>query len=191
MSRLARNDLMPLPLWMYIIGWLFFAYLFVQILGYRAEVSDNLFLRGLYFIDFGVHEVSHMIVLFLPQVLVSVAGSIGEVGFTCLILAAALKAKSYFTSVFAGLWVMLSLNSVGRYMSDARSQLLPLAGPGELVRHDWNYIFSQIGCLNYDTLIGGVVRFIGDLVGGAALLFGLILIVIKIREMRSRQVAKD
>jgi hypothetical protein len=180
----VKNAFMPLPIWLYVVGWIFFAYLFIQILGFRAEDSNNLFLSGLYFIDFGVHEASHLIVSFLPFILVAAAGSIGEVGFTFLVLGATLKAKSYFASVFAGLWVMLSLNSAGRYMSDARSQLLPLIGPSEVVKHDWNYIFSQLGWLNYDTIIGGVARGIGDTIGVVALVFGLWLIYMKLVKTR-------
>jgi hypothetical protein len=171
---------MSLPLWVYIVGWLFFVYLFIQILGFRAEESDNVLLSGLYFIELGVHEASHMVVFFLPPVMVAAAGSIGEMGFTYLLLVATLRAKAYFASVFVGLWVMLAMNSAGRYMADARTQLLPLIGPGETVQHDWHYVFGQLGWLNADTLIGGTVRGIGDVVGAAALLFGLYLIVMKV-----------
>ncbi|MCX6728960.1 MAG: hypothetical protein NTV39_04320 [Candidatus Saccharibacteria bacterium] len=183
-----NKNLLPLPLWIYIIGWLFFAYLFIQILGFKAENSNNLFLSGLYFIDFGVHEASHLVVFFLPPILVASAGSIGEMGFTILILAATLKAKSYYASVFAGIWIMLSMNSAGRYMADARSQLLPLIGPGEYVKHDWNYVFSQTGLLKYDNLIGGTVRGIGDIIGFLALAFGLWLIFAKFTQTRKKSI---
>jgi hypothetical protein len=82
--------------------------------------------------------------------------------------------------VFAGLWLMLAMNSAGRYMADARSQLLPLIGPGEVVKHDWNYVFGQLGWLNADTFIGGSVRLIGDGIGVMVLLFGALLILNKI-----------
>ncbi len=177
---------MSLPLWVYIVSWLFFVYLFVQILSFRADNSNNVILSGLYFVEFGVHEVSHMIVSFLPQIYVAIAGSLGEISFTILILYATIKAKSYFASIFASLWTMLAMNCVGIYMADARTQLLPLAGPSETVYHDWHYIFGQLGWLNADGIIGGTVRGIGDVVGVAALIFGLVLIVIKIKLSRER-----
>lgn len=171
---------MSLPLLFYVVTWFFYVYLFIQILGFKAEDSNNLFLSGLYFIEFGVHEASHLIVFFLPSIMVSMAGSIGGIGFTCLIFIATLKAKSYFASVFAGLWIMLAMNNVGRYIADARSQLLPIIGPGDVVRHDWNYILGQLNLLNADITIGSVVRNIGDIIGLLALAFGLWLLVIKI-----------
>jgi hypothetical protein len=116
------TSFMKLPLWLYVTGWLFFIYLFVSLLGFNAENSSNLILSGMYLIDFGVHEASHLIVFFLPAIFVAAAGSIGEVSFTILLLYATIKAKSYFAACFAGLWVMLGFMSAGRYMADARAR---------------------------------------------------------------------
>ena len=136
----------------------------------------------MYLIDFGVHEVSHLVVFFLPAIFVAAAGSIGEVSFTLLLLFATLKAKSYFAAVFTGLWVMLGFMSAGRYMADARAQNLPLIGPGETVQHDWHYVFSQLGWLNADTFIGGSMQAIGIIIGAGGLLFGLYLIALKLSQ---------
>jgi len=180
MKPADEKPLMPLPVWVYVGGWLFFAYLFVQILSFRAEDPNNILLSGLYFIEFGVHEVSHMIAAFLPPIFVAVAGSIGEIAFTVLLVFAALKGKAYFAAVFTGLWVMLAMNNVGRYMADARSQLLPLVGPGETVQHDWHFIFGQLGWLTADSTLGGIVRGFGIVIGVAALGWGIYLIVAKV-----------
>lgn len=170
---------MSLPLWIYIIGWVVFAYLFMQILSFGVNHQNNLILSGLYLIEFGVHEVSHIAVGFLPPIFVALAGSIGEIAFTVLVLVATIRGKAYFAVTFAGLWIMLAMSSVGQYMADARSQALPLAGPGETVQHDWNFIFGQLGWLNADTIIGGTVRGIGIAIGAAALGWGLYCIIRK------------
>ena len=49
------------------------------------------------------------------------------------------------------------------YMADARAMELPLVtlGDPELAKHDWNTIFTNLGVLQYDTLIAGIVRFLG------------------------------
>ena len=49
------------------------------------------------------------------------------------------------------------------YMADARAMELPLVtlGDPEFAKHDWNTIFTNLGVLKYDTLIAGVVRFLG------------------------------
>ncbi|HVI11142.1 MAG TPA: hypothetical protein VND65_22870, partial [Candidatus Binatia bacterium] len=49
------------------------------------------------------------------------------------------------------------------YMADARAMVLPLvttADP-EFAKHDFNTIFTNLGVLEYDTTIAGVVRFLG------------------------------
>lgn len=176
----SDTKLMTQPLWVYIGCWLFFLYLYIQLLSFSVVNPNNLLLSGLQFIDFGVHEVSHLIVFFLPSILVAAAGSIGEIGFTILILIATLKAKAYFACIFACLWIMLAMHSVGHYMADARAQAIPLVGPGETVKHDWNYVFSQLGWLHYDTAIGGAFSAIGSAIGILALGFGLYLIVKKV-----------
>jgi hypothetical protein len=180
MPIIIKNQPMPLSLIWYVIAWLFFVYMFIGILSFTAEGSSNLLLNGLYFVEFGVHEASHMIVSFLPSIMVAMAGSIGEISFTVLILIATLKAKSYFTSIFASLWVMLAFNSVGRYIADARTELLPLMGPSDNVQHDWHFILNQFGWLNLDTIIGNTVRGVGNFIGAVALLMGLWLMYRKL-----------
>lgn len=171
---------MPLPLWLYCVGIAFFAYLFVEILKFSPASSGNLIVSGMYFINFGVHEASHLVVFFLPQVLVAAAGSLGEIMFALLLVIATLKERSYFASVFAGLWVMLSCISAGLYMADARAQQLPLMGPGEVVQHDWHYVFTQLGWLDADVAIGTSVRVLGITIGVLGLLFGAYLVGQKI-----------
>lgn len=163
--------------WLYGLLWLFFVYLFVLILGFRHGEPLNPIIGGMYFVEFGVHEASHLIVMFLPQILVAAAGSFGEIIFPVLIVIAALKGRAYFAMVFGLLWLSLALRSVGQYMADARTQAIPLAGPGENITHDWNYIFSELGWLNADTAIGGAVQIFGAIIGALALAYGLMLVV--------------
>jgi hypothetical protein len=49
------------------------------------------------------------------------------------------------------------------YMADARAMTLPLVtvGDAEDGGHDWNYIFSRLGLLAYDTRIGALTRALG------------------------------
>lgn len=180
MSEPVKSKFMALPLWTYIVGWCLLLYFYFEILGFTIGTPGNAFLSGLYVINFGVHEISHIIISFLPAIIVSAAGSIGEMGFTVLVLAVALKAKAWFASVIAAIWVMFAMNSAGQYMADARTQLIPLIGPGDTVKHDWNFVFGELGWLQYDTLIGGIVRITGDVIGAIALLIGLWLIVLKV-----------
>jgi hypothetical protein len=52
---------------------------------------------------------------------------------------------------------------IARYMADAQAQQLPWMSIGryESLIHDWNYLFTQLGVLTYDTMIAGIVRSTG------------------------------
>ena len=163
---------------MYILLWVFFLYLYIQTLGLQPNGSaPNIILAALGVVDFGIHEISHIVFGFLPSIGVAAAGSIGEVSFTVLVTALAFKAKSYFAGIFGLVWVMIAMTDAGIYMADARTMQLHLVGPGTDPKHDWNYVFGQLGWLNADTVIGGTVRAIGDVLGAAGLLLGIVLIV--------------
>lgn len=180
---MKREPVRPLhyPLLVYVILWLVSTYVWFSLFSFKAEASHNVLLSGMYFIDFGVHEASHVLFALFSPVITAAAGSLGEMTFTILLLIATLSGKAYFAAVFAAQWVMLGFMSAGRYMADARSQQLPLVGFGDAVKHDWHFVFSQLGLLNADILIGGAVQGIGIGIGVLGLLYGLYLMVLKLR----------
>ncbi|MBI3494474.1 hypothetical protein HY004_00625 [Candidatus Saccharibacteria bacterium] len=176
----TNKQKLPLSLWLYIPLWVLFVFLYIQILFFTPSSPQNFILGFLYFIEFGVHEASHLAFAFFPSIITAAAGSIGEVMFTLLVIIAALKGRTYFALIFGCIWFMLAANSAGMYMADARSQLIPLVGFSNQPRHDWNYVFGQLGWLNADAFIGGALRGLGDIVGLVALGYGLWLIIQKI-----------
>lgn len=180
---------MPLPTWLYVIGWVVFLYVFIQIFNFSAapDNSNHILTMGMYFINLGVHEAAHFATFFLPQIIISSAGSVAEIIFALLLLIAAFKGKSYFAAVFTGLWLMFSFINAGIYMSDARAQALPLIGPGEALMHDWHYVFSQLGWLDADIAIGGGMRTAGIALGIASLAFGAYVIVLKLSQRKLGQ----
>ncbi len=170
-----HTSLSPL-FWGRLVLWIFYVYLFVHIVQFEVQKNQNLFIAGLYLIEFGVHEISHIITAFLPPVLTALAGSVGEISLTLLIIAAAVKERSYFAMIFGLQWFGLAMNSVGRYIADARTQALPLIGPSETVKHDWHFILSQWNMLEMDIIFGTGVRALGDIAALGGLIFGLWLL---------------
>lgn len=180
MDKFQNRDItisIPTKLWWYATLWVFYLYLFIQIIHFKVEDNQNLILAALYVVEFGVHEVSHILTSFFPPVITALAGSVGEISFTVLIILAALRERSYYAVIFGLLWFMLAMNSVGRYIADARSQALPLVGPGETVKHDWNFILGQWGLLEQDQFIGNTVIITGNVMGFLGLVLGLWLII--------------
>lgn len=172
--------------WVYGLLLLLFIYMYFQILAFSQGNIQNILLGGLYFIEFGVHEASHIVFGFLPPLFVAAAGSFGELVFTGLIVVAAFRAKSYFAGIFGLLWFMMAMTSVGNYMADARAQSLPLIGPSDQPVHDWNFVFGQLGWLSADTAIGGTFKVLGAIIGALALMYGVMLIVSMIANRQSR-----
>ncbi len=54
---------------------------------------------------------------------------------------------------FGLLWLGQNLVNISVYAADARARVLPLLG-GNKVYHDWNWILSKTGLLDYDSEIG-------------------------------------
>lgn len=165
--------------WLYIAIWIFYVYLFFQIIQFDQSSQVNVLTGGLYFILFGIHEAAHIIMGFLPQVFVASAGSIAEIIFALLLVIVAIKEKAYFASIFALLILMLAMNSAGNYMADAVPQAMQLIGPSPDPQHDWHFVFRELGWLDASGMIGTIVKGLGNLIGLGGLLVGVILIILK------------
>lgn len=148
----------------------FFIYLYIQILSFDQGQISNPILGGLYFILFGIHEAAHIAFGFLPPIVTAASGSLSEIVFTVILVVASIKAKSYLATGFSLLWVMLAMSSAGRYMADAKSQLMPLIGPGANPQHDWHFVFGELGLIEQGAVIGDTLRFVGYGVGVIALI---------------------
>ncbi|MBL8159096.1 hypothetical protein JNJ66_01430 [Candidatus Saccharibacteria bacterium] len=168
-------------LWWYIPLWGFFVYMFISILSFGPQGTDNIAVNVMQTIDFGIHETSHLAVGFFPPIIVALAGSMGEIMVGGLMTFAGFHSKNRFAGIFGMLWLMLACHSVGTYIADARAQQLQLVGPGADPKHDWHFILEQWNMLPADTAIGASVRGLGSLIGLAGLLLGLWIIIQMVR----------
>lgn len=66
--------------------------------------------------------------------------------------------KRIATQIFL-IWLGQNLINVSIYAADARAQKLQLLG-GKKVYHDWTYLLSEVGLLEYDTMIGQIFYFL-------------------------------
>lgn len=173
----TKNYFADKSLWLYVPLLALFVYLFFDIMSFRAEHTPISIIGALYTVEFGVHELSHIVMASFPSIVHLSAGAVGEIAFTIVIAVVAIKQRSYFAAIFGFLWVMLAFNSEGRYMADARTMLLPTIGPGGTGGNDWNYVFSQVGWLSYDKEIGAAMIIIGDVIGAVALLVGAYIVI--------------
>lgn len=160
-----------------ITAFLFYLYLYIQILSFNQGEITNPIVGGMYFILFGIHEAAHIVMVFAPPVITAASGSFAEIVFVLLLLVVSIKAKSYVATGFSFIWLMLAASSAGRYMADAKDQLIPLIGPGANPQHDWNFVFTELNLLEQSSAIGDVIRFGGYGVGVIGLIVTVVYIV--------------
>lgn len=105
------------------------------------------------------HEAGHFLFGWGWDSLVAIGGTLGQLMWPAGLAAYFWwKRRERFGAVVCLWWLAENLMGVGRYMSDAAFEELPLVG-GDI--HDWNYLFGKWGLLHAGQEIGGAVRFVG------------------------------
>lgn len=107
--------------------------------------------------NLAIHEAGHPLIGLLSERLMVYGGTLFQLAFP-LAFALHFRRQRHATGWAVALaWFGENLLNVGRYMADARAQLLPLVGGA----HDWTEIWSRWGLLNWDTRLGAGTRFVG------------------------------
>jgi hypothetical protein len=104
------------------------------------------------------HEGGHVIFGLLGDTMELYGGTLMQLVFPILAVAAFWRQKAHVSVGVALLWLCENFFNIARYMADARAHELPLVGGGE---HDWTAILSSWGMLEHDTTLATVLRFIG------------------------------
>lgn len=119
------------------------------------------------------HEAGHVIFIITGNLGSYLGGSIMQLLIPVIILIYFMLKHQHFSAAFSTFWLGDSLVNVAIYMKDARTMSLNLIG-GD---HDWHYIFSQLGLLEQDLILGGFVRFLGSIaIIGSVIWMSVILI---------------
>lgn len=141
------------------IGWLCFYTLFLL----YVAISQQNFL----FIDFVnlvIHEGGHMLFSWGGPTLTLYGGTLLQ-WLVPFLLAAYFFSQRHTTGfVFSLFFFFENWRYTSFYMADARAQVLPLVGVGDMESeestHDFYRIFTQLGVLDHDTQIGATLRFL-------------------------------
>ncbi|MCE1252743.1 MAG: hypothetical protein LWX83_04240 [Anaerolineae bacterium] len=129
-------------------------------------------------LDFGIHEMGHMVFGFVPIRFVGVlGGSLMQWLAPLWMLMYALYKKQPVSARLFLFWSGQSLIHSAPYIGDARSQSLQLLSPffftGEKIIHDWNYILGQLHLLWADQFLSGLFY-----LGGSVLMLTAVLLFI-------------
>ena len=120
-------------------------------------------------VDLGIHELGHMLVMSGPRMLHFLAGSLAQVTFPAGLAVYFLwRQQDRAAAGFCLAWAGTSMWDVSVYIADAPVQALPLIGGGT---HDWAYLLGPQGWDAIDRA-GSIAGFV-DLMGMAAAITGI------------------
>ncbi|MGE5680915.1 MAG: hypothetical protein ACM34K_08560 [Bacillota bacterium] len=103
--------------------------------------------------DLVIHEAGHLVFMLFGKFIQAAGGTLMQIILPSLITFYFLKAQ-YKTGVqFALLWLGQNLINISVYAADARAHKLHLLG-GSKVYHDWTYMLTTVGILEFDEEVG-------------------------------------
>lgn len=115
-------------------------------------------------LNLGIHELGHLVLLPLGMTMHMLGGTLAQLAAPLVGVLMFLRQRDYFAVTFAFLWLGTNLFEIAVYAGDARARELPLVSPfaGEPL-HDWHYLLSKLGLLEWDGVVAGMFRFGGAL----------------------------
>ena len=109
--------------------------------------------------DLGIHEFGHLLTMWAPPLLCSLAGSFLQVAAPLGLAAYFWWRRDWFAVIVLFAWAAESLNNVSVYVGDAQRMVLSLFGDdGSGAGHDWHNIFAELGWLEATDQLANVVR---------------------------------
>lgn len=118
--------------------------------------------------NLALHEAGHPLVRLLSSRAAVYGGTLFQLAFPVAVAVHFHRGGQMAGAAAGAVWLGENLLNVGRYMADARAQLLPLVGGGD---HDWAEIFGRWRILHLDTRVAGLTRLLAVLVMVAALVW--------------------
>jgi len=151
----------------------------------RDPMSSTLF-SG---ITLAFHEMGHLLFSFAGHFIGSLMGSGMQILIPIIVIVVFYRQDDYFGMAVGGFWLSFSMFELATYVGDARAMELPLVGFTDDPEHDWHYLLSTLGLLNFDTTFAFLLRAAATVSGIASLAFAIWLLLIMARSKRARALA--
>jgi hypothetical protein len=124
--------------------------------------------------DLVIHEAGHFFFMFFGKFIYTAGGTLLQIILPSFIGFFFLR-NSYRTGVqFSLLWLGQNFINISVYAADARAHKLHLLG-GNKVYHDWTYLLSTMGILEFDAEVGYFIFGISIIILITAILLPLII----------------
>jgi hypothetical protein len=123
----------------------------------------------LHVINLVIHEAGHFIFFWAPRQIMVIMGSGLQIMIPFVFMIAFIRQIDWFASSVMSWWGFQSVLDISYYIADAKDRAMPLI-TGDPDSHDWWYLFSQWGLLDYSINIGRTIMYFS--------FFGMILSII-------------
>lgn len=148
----------------------FYAAGFCLAVGLAAWWFDG-FVPILGHVDFGIHELGHLLAMVFPDSVMLLAGSFLQIAVPASLSVYFWRKRHDIVGATVTLaWMGSSMINVGFYIADAPVQQLPIIG----ARHDWATLLGRWGALDSASNIGGLVGALGYVAIGSAIVVALL-----------------
>ncbi len=140
-------------------------------------VAATMLLAGIF------HEGGHFLMMFLGSnhFIMVFGGTFFELFVPLMLISSAIRQRKLIAIWLFTFWLGEQLLHVSRYMASAKATLggimkpedtfLPIMGLAGHITHDWHYMLSQVGLLEYDVILSympfiwGCLLMMGAIVG--------------------------
>jgi hypothetical protein len=153
-------------------GWRAALTLVLAIYGWRCLSTPGTY-RWLDSLDLAIHEAGHLVFGFDGETLMLLGGTLMQLLVPVAFAIALWRQGDRHGATVPVWWLGQNCWNVAVYISDARTQELPLVGGGE---HDWAQLLGAAGWLEHDIELGRAVRLVGVLLYLVAVLGGALLL---------------
>lgn len=126
--------------------------------------------RWLDAVDLTIHETGHLLFAFGGETLHLLGGTILQLLMPLAFVLYFLREDDPHSASVPLWWVGQNCWNVSVYVSDARTQQLPLVGGGE---HDWAILLGSAGLLAWDQTLGHAIYLVGVALYAFAVGWGL------------------
>ena len=116
-------------------------------------------------VDLPIHETGHLIFGIFGEFIGFAGGTLFQLIVPAVFIGYFVWQESYYSASIVVFWLGQSLLNVYVYASDAVNMVLQLVGGGI---HDWNWMLTTLGMLDYTKPIAALFRIAGTLVVFAA-----------------------
>jgi hypothetical protein len=110
------------------------------------------------YVNLPFHESGHIIFGPFGETIQFLGGTIGQLMWPFILIIYFMIRGERLSASFCLFWLGENFLNINKYVADARSMALPLVGGGI---HDWNFLLSKWGALQYDHKIAHIVFVIG------------------------------